>query len=508
MKFVDNFIKAISEGIAIDKLSESELGGALQNPGSAYIKKRINNLEALRPNPYKPYFQNIIQNILVRGGIVAYLTRSPDPNFPGDYDTFFKVDRGTSSNDIIALVDAEMENIDDNLLGSLQENELNKLERFCAFWENMLTEDALSLKSPNKQGELRGEIFLDNSSKYLSEKNKELPNELLDFKVLIEKPANWDGTFSNQTGLISTTLRDEIPSWFTKKPTSKTDSIDTTNSNFIDTTFFQARKVVNNGLCYFKPLDYRSDSYIYVAIQSPDSNKTEQIASSPSDSDIKNDKEKQKLKPEPLGYVNVTNPQGTNGKLLPVIDSMNSLTGIDSSGKKISDGLLLDYSRLLNPNNDFYNTRSVTQSGYTYFTVKNRYCSPDDLQKDQIPAKNISFSVIHHPGTDNDLVFGPFVKTPEAVVHRAWIKRICGKLKTSIESVKQKKEQFISDVLGKSADQRDLLYKQMHVLYHQWEVLILEDSNESGGSINDSKGSIADEMSKRYGNHINYDMAS
>ena len=86
----------------------------------------------------------------------------------------------------------------------------------------------------------------------------------------------------------------------------------------------------------------------------------------------------------------------------------------------------------------------------------------------------------------------------QGVVHRAWVKRMCGKLRVSVENVRQKKTQFISDVLGKSTDQRDLLYKQMHVLYQQWEVLIIEDSNLNQSSAGVTPGSIAGNLSARY----------
>lgn len=503
MNFVDNFINAISEGIATDKLADglAENGGALQSVGSAYIKKRINNLEALRPNPYKPYFQNIIQNILVRGGIVAYLTRSPDPNKPGDYDSGLGVDRGTSSQDIISLVDAELENIDENILGALQESELNKLERFCIFWDNFLNEDCTNLREPDDTGNLEdGDSLIGSGTQYLSSVGQPIPNNLLDYRVVIDKPANWNGTFAGQSGLNSTTLRDEMSTWFSKKPSNDgSTSVDTTNANFINMSTFQAVKVINNGLAYFKPIG-SENKYVYTVFSSPESSKTQQINSADSDSELKSDAEKQKNSEEPIGYVNVVNPEGPDGNLLTVVEAMND---------RVDSRLLLDYSRLINPNSEFYSVpNEVTTSGSSYFLVTNKYCSPDNPQAGQTPAKNITFSIVSHPDSSNDLVFGPFAFTPESVVHRAWIKRMCGKLRVSVENVRQKKTQFISDVLGKSTDQRDLLYKQMHVLYQQWEVLILEDSNENQSSVGITPGSIVNNLSTRYSNHVNYNMSS
>jgi hypothetical protein len=90
LNFVDKFITAVSQGVAQDLLREDQLNGL---PDDTKLLSRINNIEAPNGNPYKPYFRNIAQNIMVRAGIASFLTRSNDPNLPGDYDTFWKIDR-------------------------------------------------------------------------------------------------------------------------------------------------------------------------------------------------------------------------------------------------------------------------------------------------------------------------------------------------------------------------------------------------------------------------------
>jgi len=504
LAFVDNFINAISEGIATELLAESE---ATQNVGDNLIKKRINNLEALKSNPYKPFFQNIAENIMVRGAIVAYLTRSPDPNKPGDYDTFFGADRATNAEDVIALADSELENITDSIIGNLTDSDFKSLKTFCTFWDNFLTEDCENLQEPATSGDKKGSLVkgatLDSS--YLSLPGNPLPNSLLDYTVLIQKPAEWDGTYAGQSGLETTTLRNVMQGVFRPKPVGSSSSVDATNSNFVDLNSLQAIKLINNGIAYFKPSDVASSvfktSYVYVMFSGPDANKTQQVMSADSDSEIKNDSEAQKDETKPLGFVNIQNPI-KEGKLLPVVEGMNK--------DRIPNKLLLDYSRLTNPNNEFFQLpNTLTLSGENYFTVNNVLGNPDNLASGEIPAKNITLSVAYHPN-NTELIFGPFVlNAPDSIVHRGWIKRMCVKLKEKVDGVEQKRNQIISDVLGKSSEQRDLLYKQMHVLYQQWEVLIIKDSDSAQKQNTDasSPGAISNEMNERYSAHLNYNMA-
>ncbi len=136
MKFVREFIAALAEGISRDAEvgSESNIGNI-----DGDLKKRINNLEILRPNPYKPYYSSISENVMIRSGIVGFLTRNEDPNQPGGYGSEWYIPGDTydSAETIIKLANFDSENITDGILQGLLDEDLQKLKRFANFFDKM-----------------------------------------------------------------------------------------------------------------------------------------------------------------------------------------------------------------------------------------------------------------------------------------------------------------------------------------------------------------------------------
>ena len=510
-QFVSDFIDSISEGIATELASDAD---AANPAGDNLIKKRINNAEALKGNPYQPFYQSIAENIMTRSGIAGYLTRSPDPNRPGDYDTKLNIDRATNAEDIFPLADADLENITDAVLGALSDDDFKSLKRFCVFWDNLLTEDAENLRKPDSNGVL---IEGDKVQTYCSSPGSPIPSSLMDYKVIIEKPANWTGDFTAE-GVQFSTLKDVMKEIFRPRPNSGSTSTsqDSTNANFIDLNSLQAIKLINNGISYFKaPKAVNSDVYTYIMFDGPDAIKTDGVMSAESDAEAKNNKDEQKDSDEPIGFVNIQNPIDKDGNLVEVVKEMNS---------RIDKGLLINYSRVVNPSNAFFSNNTSLTAGPVpptnkgniedYFLVLAQLGDPDNLPVGNIPAKNIAVSIAFHSSNDSgELIFGPFVSgIDDSLVQRGYIKRICSKLKEKLDGIEQKKNQIISDVLGKAGDQKDGLYKQMHVLYQQWEVLIIKDSDSAAGqdTIPTGVGEIASEMENRYkGNeqHKNFDIA-
>lgn len=524
LQFVSDFIDSISEGIATELAEENS---AAENVGSNLIKKRICNLEALRENPYKPFFQSIAENILIRGGIVGYLVRSPDPNRPGDYDkTFFATDRATNAEDVIALADADLENITDSIISGLSDGDFKKLKRFCIFWDNLLTEDCENLRVANDEGSLIEGNDIDN---YLSSLGSPLSSDLLDYEVVLEKPAQWKPTFISSgnkvqyspiDGLEVTTLRKVISDVFRPRNASG-GGVDATNSRFIDVNTLQAVKVVNNGLTYFNPkTSVSDDEHVFVMFDGPDATKTQEVMSAESDGEIKSEAEAQRDEADFLGFVNIQNPYQKDGTTF-----VDSITRMNSEA--IPDRLLLNYPRLLNPSNAFFQNNINVDDTESYCfvgwppgaTQAVTFGNPDNLGINNISPKGITLAVVFHPAK-TELVFGPFVsgsifgtQKDSSTVHRGYIKRMCAKLKEKMDAIEQKKNQVISDVLGKSGEQKDLLYKQMHVLFQQWEVLIIKDSDSANGQNpkGTSPGEITTEMADRYKGdekHKNVDIAS
>lgn len=153
MQFVKNFIAAVSEGIAKDLLANNPQAGE----DDSILKQRVNNMEMAASNPYKPYYSNIATNILVRGGIAAYFTRSNDPNLPGDYDTTFGGDRDDIES-IQELADRDMQNLTDNLIKTLSDVDFLLLKRFATFFKRYFDAECIGV------ADVRERVILDSNN--------------------------------------------------------------------------------------------------------------------------------------------------------------------------------------------------------------------------------------------------------------------------------------------------------------------------------------------------------
>ena len=512
LAFVNDFINAIAEGIATELAEDNS---AAETVGDSLIKNRISNLEALQGNPYKSSYQSIAENIMIRSGIVAYLIRSSDPNYPGDYDRFFGVNRASNASNVVAMADADLKNITNSIIGALTADEFKSLKNFCTFWDNLLTTDCENLLRPDLLSTPPGNMIEGESvSDFSTTINGEFPLvkvsvnidsnpiSIMDYPVVIEKPANWNGSIVTKSpGLMTLTLRQIIQGIF-RSGNQSSNAIDASNANFINIENLQAVKVINNNIAYFNPpKTVKSDYYVYVMFSNQDATKTQNVNSAPSDGDIKNKASEQQDNKNPLGFVNIQNPykKGLASEgFSAVISGMNDTY--------IVNNLLLDYSRLTSRSNEFYTNYSSTTDVENYFFVNNIFGNPDRPSKNEIAAKGISLSIAYHP-SDGDLVFGPFVSETEtsSLIQRGYIKRICSQLKTNLIAAEQKQNQIISDVLGKASDQVDLLYKQMHTIFQQWQVLITKDeaSSKNQNTTDISAGAVLNQMANNYTNHLN-----
>jgi len=100
----------------------------------------------------------------------------------------------------------------------------------------------------------------------------------------------------------------------------------------------------------------------------------------------------------------------------------------------------------------------------------------------QIPASNLAVAVAMAPlSSDKGLVFGPFFNSTSGRNHRACIRQMCNVILGKMNKLEQTRNQAISDILGQATERRDLIYKQFHTLYHQWESLLFDDSKYDSG---------------------------
>jgi hypothetical protein len=296
------------------------------------------------------------------------------------------------------LVSNEAQNITDDLLLNMSDNDMLQLKNFCNFWVNFLSEDCEYIQVPdvvnNPASKTPGTLVNGPAiSSFVSSPFTPLNPQLLDSPVFTISPSNWNGQFTNSNvGLQYTTLRQVISSVFSP-PIGN--GIDSSNSRLIDQASFQAVKLINNGIVYFKPLN-ANDKYVYITFTGPNASSTSSIQSSSSDGDIKSLQAStdQKTVSNPKGYVFVQDPLDSNKKLFQIITDMNGA---------IAGRRLFDYNRLTTPQDPFFqNPYTVTSTDMDYFSVgplssgtvyvaesqivANKYPSPPF-----IPADNTTF---------------------------------------------------------------------------------------------------------------------
>lgn len=466
MAFVNQFITAVSEGVAKDLMQVPQQQQDANQQNS--LIKRINNVEGPKGNPYKPFFRNIAQNVLTRAGIIAFLTRSNDPNYPGDYDNI-TIDR-ESVEEVLTLATSDMENISTEMLSELDEMETVKLKQFCTFWKNFCSSDGRFLLKQDGTGGFDG-IVPRTEFKTGNGTDGNIDAAIMDRPVIVDSASNstktlraiYDMTFGASTNSVSN------------------DVIDSSNAAFIDRDSMQSQAIYNNGILYRVPITNKFvDDYAFVLFEGTDSTKVRSVNSANSDGEARNaDPDASSYlgfsKDNLLGYVPIDTFNGSDGKL-PRIDFI----------QKTIKTALLKYSAMSNPVRDAWGSEAIWLLTCVYPTDAeivnaNNFNSNSatDLDK-KIPASNITASVAFHPYTgDKGLVFGPFYNSVSGRNHLACINKMCVEILNKFQTLEEQKNQLISDILGQAEGGKTALYKQFNILYHQWETLIFKDINSS-----------------------------
>lgn len=522
LAFVDSFITAISEGIAKDLLRDDQAGGISDENR---LIKRINNAEAIRGNPYAPFYRNIAENIMVRAGIIAYLTRSNDPNFPGDYKTTWGSDRD-SIEEVTKLAGADMENITTGMLSSMTDEEFLKLKQFCIFWTRFISPDGSKftdyvLSSEAASNALgTGDTIPENpaftSTVSVPTQNnvyQALDPSLLNKRVAIEVDADRKVT-------LSYTLPQIISQVFSPKGSSEgSESFDASNATFINFNSLHCKRIFNNGIIWEVPeISREGDRYTFVIWRGPDSTAVREVNNASSDAEVKSqdpDAEsffgKNKL---PAGIVPVDQYNDSEGAELVRVENINSYFGEHG---------VLKYENMVNPRPELFKEDTYLQGSPVavpgspfpvndVFTALCQYPSdaqlvdPNGLIEDpdkQIPATNLSYAAAFHWYTGTlGLVFGPFFAGDEGTNHRVCIRHMCQVLLDKMNQLEEEKNKIISEVLGKGTEQREAMYKQFHVLYHQWESLMYEDPDFDDvrdiNSVEPDPNAVANNLEKRY----------
>jgi len=516
MDFVREFINAVIEGIAQD-LTEDEVATATSDER---LTARISNLEAISRNPYRPYYHSIAENVLIRSGIVAYMTRSNDPNMPGDYDTAFNYDRDSTENIVkIALEDAK--NITDNMIKSMSPQDQMDLEAFVDFFDKLLSEkgeDFLTSEGKNA-GFLRDDEGP--SFRKTHDLDEPTPSEVLDYKVVMNYPNNSKPEdFNTQAKITEAISTGVIQSGDCKTFRNFIMNDVIRNSgmrDLVDPTNLTARKLINNGLVYTYPHNV-SDDYFLIAYQGDDARAVKAANNTETDTEFAGT-EVDKDEDQPKGLVEIDRYSDEEGNVLGRVKKFNNF---------VDNGLVLDYSVMKNVPIDFYKRSrfgdeigddidfngSETDNGLPpemnalLWKKKIVNGDPDNLSR-EIRATDIVYTVVFHKDSSDGIdtsrvVFGPFLRGTKGRNQRVFIKALCAEIKKKIKKVQRDKQQVISRVLGNANEAENIIYKQMHSMFHQWSSMAYKDSISENGDFNGSSlpaygDGIAQDLEALYG---------
>ena len=471
LAFVNEFISAISEGVALDLVQDDQALG-LANDNA--LVKRINNVEAPRGNPYAPFFRNIAQNIMIRAGIIGFLTRSSDPNYPGDYDTFWGIDR-ESIEEILELAAADMENISTGMLSQLDNKEYIQLRQFCNYWKNLMTEDGLYY--------LDDEGAATTTEVPTNDFGDPLGGNLATRGVIVDKASDTrktlNGIFNEVFGSIAETEN------------TVGGVIDNSSALYINKENMQSQAVYNNRILYRVPkTDKAEDDYIYVLFQGADATKAKESNTANSDGTVKGENLDETL----LGIVPIDSFKGSDDAELGRVSLINKRFAIS----------VLKYSEMANPARltwkDATNWDKNVVFDLTAKIVDPKAETTDNETK--IDPAGLAVTVAFHPySADQGLVFAPFYPTSSGRNHRAAIKKMCTVILEKMDTLEEERNKVISSVVGKAEEGKNALYKQFHVLYHQWEVMMFNDSDTDNNCSNPkiSSKSIVSTLEDRFG---------
>lgn len=471
LAFVNEFISAISEGVALDLVKDDQALG-LANDNA--LVKRINNVEAPRGNPYAPFYRNITQNILIRSGIIAFLTRSSDPNYPGDYDTFWGIDR-ESVEEILELAAADMENVSESMLSQLDSTEYIQLKQFCNYWTKLMTDDGL--------------YYLDDEGNPTSTSvptnafNTAVDGGLLSKAVIVDKAA---GTTKNLS-----TIFDSVFGKVAEDPNTVGGVIDNSSALYINKANMQSQAVYNNRILYRVPVTSAAeDDYAFVLFRGADATKAKESNTSNSDGEVKSKDVDANL----LGIVPIDTFKGSDDAELGRITLSNTKFAV----------AVLKYSEMANPSRLTWENEANWLKNVVY-PVDTKFVDPQAGATDEetkLAPSNSAIAVAFHPySADLGLVFAPFYTTSSGRNHRAAIKKMCSVILQKMGTLEEERNKVISSVIGKAEEGKNALYKQFHTLYHQWEVLMYDDPDKDNSCTHPKidSTSIVNTLEERYG---------
>jgi hypothetical protein len=519
MSFVRNFIAAISEGIAENQVSENQ--DSLSNDDNKLIA-RINNLEIINSNPYKDASgQQFLENLLVRSGIAAYITRSFDPNQPGNYNTSIGslYPDNDSADNIILLANKELKNITDVLLSSLSTEDYGDVKAFCRFINNLISPDDWNSFFIN--GINGSTIPMSKFPDITSIKN--FPVYAKGTQVVVN---------GQQVDLLGT-----VDSMFSRfvNPTSIFYSGNTKGiSDSINYDDFTAKYLYNNNTLWMNGFPSSLDAFnsTYVLFSNPsDMGAVDSAQNNDTDSQFNDIKSKESK--QPLGIVKLSNGNDDKTK------NPDEIKRLEIINTFIKNGAVYDYRKLQNLNsiplisggiNDGYPSIAQLNNGKGIFYFPNtlelsegKPVPETGINQDNI-GNGVTFLVYSKTTSDNDprLTWGLFDQGRNSIIggdrrglnQRIFLRTICVDIENRMNKIEDEQNNVLSQVLGKAQSSENALYIQMHHIFNQWAVLAFSldnvsvDTNKSSDGSDKTKdqqivaGTIAETLEKEYGTII------
>ena len=486
MSFVRRFLTAISEGIAENQASQNQ--DAL-NSTEGKLTARINNLEVINPNPYLDASgKQLLETILIRSGIAAYITRSFDPNQPGDYNTSYlstKLDNDVTD-DIKNLADKELKNITDEILSSLSSEDYSYVKSFCKFINNLFDVDGENLMTaagPKEVGDF-GSI-------------DEIKNLTVYAKAATE---------DQSLGTVDSIFKQFISPtsiFYQGNPKGNSDSIN------YDT--FTAGYLYNNNTLWTIPQIGEKYTYVFFN-KTTDKSALDSVQNNETDSEF-NNTDKQETS-EPLGIVKITNGKAGEEQ------NPDEYKRLEVLNERISIGAVLDYSKLKDLN---LNVSQLQNINGVYYVMPSQLNNGKNIFVEQpINELNIGNGVVYtvysHVTSDDEPYLTWSLFRPSSTGgdvrgrnQRIFLRKICTDIEKRMSKLEDEKNNVLSQVLGKAQSNENSLYIQMHHIFHQWGVLGFSMDNSSANTNKNSNGSskptdqpitagkIAETLEKEYG---------
>lgn len=567
LKFVNEFIVAISEGIAQNRALQAQ---NFDNDEDK-IKHRVSNMEIISSNPFRNIidWKEIASIIMKRASVAGYITQGSLVNAPGDTANF--AGRNYSADNMRKMAGADVTNIDDSILSKLQPENLENLKEFCLFWMNFLDDsDGIKVRGKNfgrqvgfKGGNkdavssggasaVNGDI---NSIVVVTSKGNVSSTSNSSSKTLIELVNNPDktpaeinevlqeeidkdnNTFNNTPDLLSAGFKaytvEEYLSKFigpryiffgrstnlAKASSDYSEPRLQSTFNFYDTLSY----ITNfNNLTFIHNPEIGSDKYQYLVFEDaqdvqklkefqPGSNEGDsELTKSGADGEKKSEKiddypqsilfiddikfVKDANKPDILKDTPEFKWYKERKKTVGTFISYNwcksrlnldaTVTGITtiSTIKDVGEKEIKQVDRKLKEGYNFVATLTNTGNAETIETI-------DGSEIRTINVTKKSIAIVPYAqnwnSTDPCPTGGFFGKSALARATRVFLREFCKGLYTNIESLQDETSKIFGQILGKAGEHEDLLYQQMHNLFHQWQILALDDNNNRINKLKD-----------------------